>query len=406
MPQIWRSDLTDRAYPWPVSAYAMERAAERIARLATRGLDAVSFFREAQEALLAAVPATPPTFWHTLDPASLLITSSLDEEGGPTPHEVLEWEYFVDDVMKTVDAARDPRGLQILEEVTRGDPTSSPLYQAFLGPAGIEHAVEVALRGKDGHVWGSVTLMRETGRPGLSPTELGFLTTVAPDLARGAHRGLLVGEATEPEGPDAPGLVVVTDTGEVASLTPGMDRWLAELPGRWDTDGALPDAVVAVASRALATAETPDAPGEVAVARVLSQAGRWVVLHGAAMVATGTRRAAVIIEPAHPARITPLLMDAYELTEREQDVTRLVLRGDSTTQIAQRLFVSPNTVQGHLKSIFDKTGVRSRRDLIGKVFFSHYEPRVRDNDQRMPADRPIRGGPFPVDRTPPDHAEP
>jgi hypothetical protein len=112
MPQIWRSDLTDRAYPWPVSAYAMERAAERIARLATRGLDAVSFFREAQEALLAAVPATPPTFWHTLDPASLLITSSLDEEGGPTPHEVLEWEYFVDDVMKTVDAARDPRGLR------------------------------------------------------------------------------------------------------------------------------------------------------------------------------------------------------------------------------------------------------------------------------------------------------
>ena len=32
-----------------------------------------------------------------------------------------------------------------------------------------------------------------------------------------------------------------------------------------------------------------------------------------------------------------------------------------------------------MKNIFDKTGVRSRRDLVGKVFFTHYEPGFRDN---------------------------
>jgi DNA-binding CsgD family transcriptional regulator len=118
-----------------------------------------------------------------------------------------------------------------------------------------------------------------------------------------------------------------------------------------------------------------------------------MVLHGAALVADGARRVAVIVEPAHPARISSLLMAAYGLTEREQDVTRLVLQGNSTVEIAERLLVTAPTVQQHLKSIFDKTGVRSRRELVGKVFFAHYEPRVHDNEQRALTGRPLRGGP-------------
>ncbi len=214
-------------------------------------------------------------------------------------------------------------------------------------------------------------------------------------LAEGARRGLLAGEAADPDGPEAPGLVVLREDWSVESLTPGVEQWLAELPdGDWEAHERLPPLVLAVAGRALRTAENAETPGEIALARVLSRAGRWVVLHGAALVGNGTLRVSVIVEPAHPARISTLLLAAYRLTEREQDVTRLVLQGNSTGEIAEHLAVSAQTVQQHLKSVFDKTGVRSRRELAGKVFFAHYEPRVHDNEQRALTGRPLRGGPL------------
>jgi DNA-binding CsgD family transcriptional regulator len=282
-----------------------------------------------------------------------------------------------------------------VHEATSGDPSRSPGWNRFVRPYGGDQELLVALRTRSGEAWGVLGLYREPGRPQFDSDEFAFLREVAPALAEGAQRGLLVGEAADPDGPEAPGLIVLTDDWRVESLTPGVDRWLDELPdGDWEARGRLPPSVLAVAGRALRTAEGAEAPGEVAVARVLSRAGRWLALHGAALVAGGARRVAVIVEPAQPARITPLLMAAYGLTEREQDVTRRVLQGYSTAEIAARLAVMPQTVQQHLKSVFDKTGVRSRRELVGKVFFAHYEPRLRDNERRAVAGAPLRGGPL------------
>jgi DNA-binding CsgD family transcriptional regulator len=372
---------------------ARQRASGKLARLAGQGLDLVSFWRASTEVLASAVPHYWAPCWYTLDPASLLVTSHFDEGIPELPPEWLIHEYYQDDVNKLADVARSRRGISTLHEATGGDPTSSPRWHANMILGGDQELI-AALRTPSGEVWGALGLYREPGQPQFDDQELAFLGQVAPSLAEGARRGLLVGEAVDPEGPEAPGLVVLTDKGEVESATPGVERWLRALPdGDWDA-GKLPSAVLAVAGQALRTAEHPDEPGQVAVSRVLSRSGSWVVLHGASLVSGGARRVAVIVEPAHPARIAPLLMSAYGLTEREQQVTRLVLQGNSTAEIAQRLVVSAHTVQQHLKSVFDKTGVRSRRDLVGKVFFAHYEPRLRDNERRALADQPLRGGPY------------
>ena len=101
----------------------------------------------------------------------------------------------------------------------------------------------------------------------------------------------------------------------------------------------------------------------------------WLELHAAALLSAGSRQVAVIIDPAHPAHISSLLMSAYGLTEQEQEVTSLV-RGRSTAQIAAELVLSPLTVQEHLKAVFEKTDVCSRLELVGRIYFDHYEPRA------------------------------
>ena len=86
---------------------------------------------------------------------------------------------------------------------------------------------------------------------------------------------------------------------------------------------------------------------------------------------------AVIFEEARPSEIAPLIADAYGLTKkRESEITRLVLRGLSTAEVSEELHITPNTVRDHFKSIFDKVGVRSRRELVGQVFAQHYQPRM------------------------------
>ena len=62
------------------------------------------------------------------------------------------------------------------------------------------------------------------------------------------------------------------------------------------------------------------------------------------------------------------------LTDRERQITAACVRGRSTREIAQQLAISPYTVQDHLKAIFEKTGVRSRGELMGQIFLEHYVP--------------------------------
>ena len=66
-----------------------------------------------------------------------------------------------------------------------------------------------------------------------------------------------------------------------------------------------------------------------------------------------------------PAREAKITNAAYgTLTPREQEVMRLLAEGLSAKQVAEKLFISPKTVENHRANIMNKLGIHSTVELI------------------------------------------
>lgn len=355
--------------------------AEGIARLARSDLDLNTLFGEVLYALRRVVPFDAAC-WHTLDPATLLETSHLTWNLPVENHRATEIEYLHEDYNQFATLARSPRHSGILSEATGGAPERSRRYRELIRPFGLEGEMRVTFVA-GGAAWGAAGLLRDGGDFTLD--EAAFLEYLSEPLANGVRRALLVEAVARAEEAPGPGLVLLTEAGVAEAMTAAAERLLGELVdvpagGR---ERSLPYVVYAVAARARLT----DRSAAPAQARVRTRAGRWLLLHGSALGGPPARpgRVAVIVEEVSGASMTPVIGQAYGLTAREAQVMQLLLQGRSTREIAAALSISPYTVQEHCKAIFDKVGVRSRRELVGRVFYQQYEPRRRAGQRPGPS---------------------
>ena len=133
--------------------------------------------------------------------------------------------------------------------------------------------------------------------------------------------------------------------------------------------------VQAIAARARAIAPGTDPLELAARSRVRTRSGSWLLLYGTRLSGAEEGCTAVIIQPATPREIAPVIAMAYGLSQRECHITALCIQGRSTKEMARVMSLSVYTIQDHMKSIFDKTGVRSRGELVGQIFLEHYVPR-------------------------------
>ena len=231
---------------------------------------------------------------------------------------------------------------------------ASPRWQEILDVRGHGHELRAALVDASGQCWGALNFQREPGHPFTERD----VRRVQSETARGAAaiaRSMVTGGTPAGNGLE-PGSVWLDDAGAVVLASPAAVRWLDLLDAQ-----AYPGFARALLG---GLAMRAGGEGDIAV-RVRAADGRWIRARAERITSAAGRPQGlvVVIDAARPGNVLPLAARAYRLTGREVEVVRGVLNGLDTRSLAGRLYISEYTVQDHLKSVFDKTGVRSRREL-------------------------------------------
>ena len=347
-----------------------ERARRHVARLCRAGLDAGALLR-AVAAEVRRIVGYDGAAWVTIDPATLLVTGAhvedLPRESAPAFYEN---EYLHDDVLSFAGLARAGPCVGTLHRATAGDLAASRLHREVAPVSGLRgdslRAVFVQAR----TCWGAVALARREPHPPFADAEVSFMASIAGAVAEGLRAAVLIRALGTPAprgDPPAPGVLVLAGA-EVRSASAAAEDWLDELgtgPG-----GRLHSALAALAGAAGAAGDGD--PGGPTRTVVRTRAGRWLGVQAVALRPGG--EVAVVLDVARPPEMAEVVMRAYGLSARERDVAQRVIAGAPTAEVAADLHISPWTVQDHLKSVFDKVGVRSRGELAKQVFDRHHAP--------------------------------
>ena len=373
----WRPVLPDTA--GVTSTLTAERVRGDVEVLSRAGLDLETFLSEAVASVSRAVPSVAVCVG-THDPATRMLTSSrkYGDLAGQNSHDALfgQIEYDSDEATTYPEiAGTDVRALG-MHLWFRGEVERSERMARLMLPKFDYHDEARLLFTDGGRFWGGAALFRGSDDQPFGEAEVEFLGSLSGAFGRGVRSGLLARMAeVSPPGPVGPAVMVVNADDELVQSTPGAAARLAEMSSAAHTGAPYATITALVgAARRLTRGESDAMPH----ARVRTAHGVWLMLHASPLSGAGDRGGDVVvtIEEARPPEIVSLVVAAFDLTARERDVTQLVLQGVDTKEIAASLHMSAYTVQDHLKSVFDKADVRSRRELIARVFFDQYVPRM------------------------------
>lgn len=357
--------------------------AERVRRdvevVATAGLDLPTFLSEIDESINRFLRPIA-TCIATIDPTTSLLTSTykFGDLYGRDDHD-LEWgliEYGGVEPTSFLDVAATPSKALGMHITTGGDLARSPRMGDFIEPY-YGYGDELRLIATvEGRVWGALAFFRDPDDDPFDEADVEFASTLSSVMANGFRSGLLSRVATQPHRhvDHGPAVIIVDATDKMSQISVGAEERLRQVMLSDHCSDPIGTIAALVASaRRFAQGTSSVLPR----GRLRLHDGSWVVLQASPMAARDgvTGDVVITIEDARPPEIIPLVVEAFGLTARERDVTQLVLQGVETKDIAATLHLSAYTVQDHLKSIFTKAGVRSRRELMGKVFFDQYQPR-------------------------------
>jgi len=263
-----------------------------------------------------------------------------------------------------------PSAVASLSGATGGTLSQSLMWRELLCRYQVTDIASSVYRDRFG-CWGFLDLWR-TGPP-FSAADIEFLGHIAGPVTRALRHGLartFIPATGNDQTPGGPVLLLLSPGLVVRAQTPQTQRYLRMLvPPEPEDQAPVPAGAYNVAAQLLAAeAGVDDSPP---VARVHLADGRWLTLRAARMEDVGQapadRDVAVSIEPATAGDRVSVFARACGLSPRETELLHHLAGGAGTRDLARQMFVSENTVQDHLKSIFDKSAARSRRALLARA---------------------------------------
>jgi DNA-binding CsgD family transcriptional regulator len=261
-----------------------------------------------------------------------------------------------------------------LRQATGGDLDRSLIWRELLCRYQVADIATSVFRDRFG-CWAFLDLWRTQKSPSFAAAELEFLHSIAGPLATALRQSQAAAFAADPAGhqPSAgPVVLLLSPALEVRSQTPQTQRYLRLLvPPDSAAMAPVPAGAYNVSAQLLAREAGVD--GNLPLARVHLGSGQWLTLRADRMDSpqpAAERDIAVSIEMTDSGGRLSLFTRACGLSPREAELLGQVAAGASTRDIAQLMFVSEHTVQDHLKSIFTKTGTRTRRALLARVLTS------------------------------------
>lgn len=361
-------------------ATSEEKVLDEVKRLCYAGLDAQTLHRRALDSLRRVMPFDGYCA-HDADSASGLgMHLYLEPPSDLDARLYLEHIYFEDDINDFNWMIRAGQPVTLLSEATGGHLERSLRYRAALSPRGFHFDLRAVFASGREH-WGGVSIFRERGRRDFTAREIALVARLAPHIAAGLKAVVLHGQTEQDHTSDGPGVLILSNCGQVVQYTASAERWLREMgdlgPG-WQEGQGLPAAIwlaIGALRRALKPQTERDVLGVPSIT-TRARTGRWLRLHAALPTARDGYAGdiVIVIEPIGPQALGWLHTARCGLTAREQQVVELVVRGASTAQIAAALSITEYTVQDHLSHVFDKVGVRGRRALVKRLYLDSLYP--------------------------------
>ena len=252
-----------------------------------------------------------------------------------------------------------------------GETEAQDAWAALLAAHGITDVLSSVLRDAHG-CWGFVDLWRVGGT--CTPAERALLAEVIHMVTPALRRSMLRSFERNPRPAEqhantehGPVLLLVTDELRPIAQTAEADRYLRALLPTDEARAPVPAAAFNVGAQLLASERGVD--DHPARARVHLHDGMWVTLRAARIGEPSATAAsiAVSIEPTTAFERASLYARVAGLTDRESELLHHLVTGDNTRAISRAMFVSEHTVQDHLKSIFAKTGLNTRRLVVARA---------------------------------------